>query len=86
MIGMAAVVTKYSENAFTWQAGGNDTDPAAIVSQFGGDIIGKANGTDVYVPKAAIAALEYMNAPDSGETPEDTWCVAEESSEQGGGE
>ena len=85
MISTAVVITKYSENAHMWQAGGDGTDPAAIVSQFGGDIIGKANGTDVYIPKAAIAALEYMTAPDSGEKPEDTWCVSEDS-EQGGGE
>lgn len=84
MISMAVVVTKYSENSLRWQAGGTDTDPAAIVSQFGGDIIGKLSGSDIYVPKAAIAALEYMTAPDSGEKPEDTWCVSEEASEPGG--
>lgn len=80
MISMAVVVTKYSENPFTWQAGG-DIDPAVIVSQIGGDIIGKVSGKDVYIPKAAIAAVEYMTAPDSGEAPEDTWCVAEEQGE-----
>lgn len=85
MISMAVVVTKYSENAYMWQSGGDGTDPAAIVSQFGGDIIGKASGKDVYIPKAAIAALEYMTAPDSGEKPEDTWCVSEEASEPGEG-
>ena len=81
MISMAVVVTKYSENAHMWQAGGNDTDPAVIVSQIGGDIIGKVSGKDVYIPKAAIAAVEYMTAPDSGEAPEDAWCVAEEQGE-----
>lgn len=85
MISMAVVVTKYAENPFTWQTGGNDTDPAAIVSQIGGDIIGKLSGKDVYIPKAAIAAVEYMTAPDSGEKPEDTWCVSEEASEPGEG-
>lgn len=85
MISMAVVVTKYAENPFMWQAGGNDTDPAVIVSQIGGDIIGKVSGSDVYIPKAAIAAVEYMTAPDSGEKPEDTWCVSEEASEPGEG-
>ena len=85
MIAMAVVVTKYSENPFTWQTGGTDTPPSAVVSQFGGDIIGKASGKDVYIPRTAIAALEYMTAPDSGEKPEDTWCVSEKASEPGEG-
>ena len=84
MINTAMVGLHHSTDAYQFTAGQDCTDPAAIVAQVGGDIIGKPVGMDeMYIPKDEISAVMWTTTEGSSEPVQDEWCVAEDSGESG---
>ena len=79
MISMASVGLLHAAGALQFVAGQDCTDPAAIVAQVGGDIIGKpVGGDEMYIPKDEVSAVMWMTTEDSPEPVQDEWCVADD--------